>query len=174
MLIRTTAQRVLELTDQLAEFDKAISEMLHDVFPDEVLTSIPGVGAVSAAAIMAEVGDVSRFKSKTEFVGYCGLYPIVWESGQAKRRYRMTRNGNRMLKMTLLIASAAARQYNPSIGFYYERLRKRGKSKRAAGGAIARKLAEIVFTLLARQETWCEEEALRGLQKAKVMLADAA
>ena len=174
LLIETTARRILDLDTLLAEVDRAIEAQLDEVFPEQVLTSIPGIGKVSAAAILAEIGDVSRFRSKEQFVGYCGLYPIVWESGEAKRRYRMTHKGNRMLKMTLLVASAAARQYNPVIAAFYVRLRRRGKSKKAAGGAIARKLAEIVFTLLVRNEPWSADKATRGMQKAEAMLAKTA
>ncbi len=170
MLVETTARRILDLDALLVEMDRGICELLERVLPEQVLTSIPGIGAVSAAAILAEVGDIARFETKTDFVGYCGLYPIVWESGEVKRRYRMTYKGNRMLKMTLLVASAAARQYNPVIGSFYERLRARGKSKKAAGGAIARKLAELVFTLLVRKEPWSAEKALYGLQKAAAMV----
>lgn len=169
LLIETTARRILDLDALLAEVDRAIEEQLDEVFPDQTLTSIPGIGKVSAAAILAEIADVSRFQSKEQFVGYCGLYPIVWESGEAKRRYRMTYKGNRMLKMTLLLSSAAARQYNPVISAFYERLRRRGKSKKAAGGAIARKMAELVFTLLVRNEPWSAEKAARGMKKAEAM-----
>ena len=174
MLVRTTAERILEINTLLGRLDKAIGRMLERLFPDQVLTSIPGLGAVSAAAILAEVGDVGRFDSKEQFVGYCGLYPIVWESGEAKRRYRMTWKGNRMLKMTLLVSSAAARQYNPVISAFYERLRRRDKSTKAAGGAIARKMAELVFTLLVRNEPWSADKASRGMQKAEAMLKKAA
>jgi len=174
MLIETTSRRILDLEGLLREMDRAIAELLDRVFPDQVLTSIPGIGAVSAAAILAEVGDVARFQTKRHFVGYCGLYPVVWESGETKRRYRMTYKGNRMLKMTLLVASAAARQYNPVIASFYERLRARGKSKKAAGGAIARKLAELVFTLLVRNERWSSDKASNGLHKAEAMSRKAA
>lgn len=171
MLIRTTAQRIVDLNRVLADMDRGIQDMLDELFPDQVLTSMPGLGKVSVAAILAEVGDINRFANSTQFVGYCGLYPVVWESGDAKRRYRMTGKGNRMLKMTLLIASAAARQYNPVIATFYERLRRRGKSKKAAGGAIARKMAELVFALLIRGERWSPEKAMLGMQKAETMLA---
>lgn len=170
MLIETTARRVLELEDQIVQLDKAIERMLDQLYPDQLLTSIPGIGKVSAATILAEVGDVSRFPDKTRFVGYCGLYPVVWESGEGKKRYRMTSKGNRMLKMTLLVASAAARQFNPAISIYYERLRKRDKSKKAAGGALARKLAEIVFAVLVSGEPWSAEKASRGIEKGEAML----
>lgn len=169
MLLQSTAKRIRELTTHVAELDGIIEELLEEVFPNEVLTSIPGLGKVSAAAILAEIGDVRRFTSKGQFIGYCGLYPIVWESGEAKRRYQMTFKGNRMLKMTFLIASAAARQYNPVVATYYERLRKRGKSTKAAGGAIARKLAEIVFALLASNQPWSDDRARAGLSKGYAM-----
>lgn len=169
LLVATTARRILELDALLVELDRAIGELLEEAFPEQVLTSLPGIGDVSAAAILAEVGDIARFKTKREFVGYCGLYPIVWESGEAKKRYRMTYKGNRMLKMTLLVASAAARQYNPVLASFYERLRGRGKSKKAAGGALARKLAELVFTLLSRGEPWSPEKARSGIEKAESM-----
>lgn len=169
LLIQLTTRRILDLDAQLVRLDAAIEELLDQLFPGQVLTTIPGLGKVSAAAILAEVGDIGRFASKREFVGYCGLYPQVWESGETKRRYRMTRKGNRMLKMTLLIASAAARQYNPVLADFYERLRARGKSTKAAGGALARKLAELAFTLLVRGEAWDPEKAARGLAKAAEM-----
>jgi transposase len=171
LLIQTTTRRILELDDLIRRFDRAIEEMLDQLFPHQVLTTIPGIAKVSAAAILAEVGDIHRFTDKTHFVGYCGLYPIVWESGEAKRRYRMTRKGNRMLKMTLLVASAPARQYNPAIAVYYERLRRRGKTTKAAGGAIARKLAELVFTVVATGEPWSPVKAATGMEKAQSMLA---
>ena len=79
-----------------------------------------------------------------------------------------------MLKTTLLVASAAARQYNPVIAIFYERLRASGKSKKAAGGAIARKMACIVHALLTSDRPWSEELAAKGLAKADAMLASKA
>ncbi len=169
MLFSSTANRIRELTAHVTKLDAIIEELLDEIFPNQVLTTIPGLGKVSAAAILAEVGDISRFADKGRFVGYCGLYPIVWESGEAKRRYRMTFKGNRMLKMTLLIASAAARQYNPVVATYYERLRRRGKSTKAAGGAIARKLADLVFALLVSGQPWSDNRAELGLKKGYAM-----
>ena len=170
--VRITSRRIIELQEIIAEMDEAIAELLDSLFPNQVLTSIPGLGGVSAAAILAEVIDIRRFPTKAQFIGYCGLYPIVWESGEAKRFYRMSFKGNRMLKMTLLVASAAARQYNPTIAIFYERLRRRGKSKKAAGGAIARKLAELDFTLLRREELWSPEEAMKGIAKSEAMSSE--
>jgi transposase len=167
--IQDAAVRILQLNRFLHGMDAAIAQELESIFPDTVLASIPGLGAVSVASILAEVADIQRFPDKETFVGYCGLYPIAWESGDTKLRFRMTRKGNRMLKMTLLVASAAARQYNPAIRHFYARLRARGKSKKAAGGAIARKMAEIIWAVLTTNQPWSEEIALRGIARGEEM-----
>ncbi len=168
--IQDAAARILQLNRFLHGMDAAIAAELERLFPNNVLLSVPGLGPVSVASILAEVADIRRFPDKETFVGYCGLYPIAWESGDTKLRFRMTRKGNRMLKMTLLVASAAARQYNPAIRHFYARLRTRGKSKKAAGGAIARKMAEIVWAVLTSNQPWSEEIALRGIARGEEML----
>jgi len=167
--IQDAAVRILQLNRFLQGMDAAIAQELARVFPDTPLASVPGLGPISVAAILAEVADIHRFSDKRTFVGYCGLYPVAWESGDTNLRFRMTRKGNRMLKMTLLVASAAARQYNPAIRHFYARLRARGKSKKAAGGAIARKLAEIVWAVLTYNQPWSEEIALRGIARSEEM-----
>ncbi len=167
--IQDAAVRILQLNRFLHGMDAAVAQELERLFPDTVLASVPGLGPVSVASILAETADIRRFPHKETFVGYCGLYPIAWESGDTKLRFRMTRKGNRMLKMTLLVAWAAARQYNPAIRHFYARLRARGKSKKAAGGAIARKMAEIVWAVLTFNQPWSEEIALRGIARGEEM-----
>jgi len=167
--IQDTASRILQLNGLLGQLDAAIAEELERIFPDNVLLSIPGLGPVSVASILAEVADVRRFPDKETFVGYCGLYPVAWESGDIRLRFRMSRKGNRMLKLTLLLASGPARQCNPVLRHFYHRLRQRGKSAKAAGGAVARKLAEIVWVALTRNQPWSEEIALRGIARSEEM-----
>jgi transposase len=167
--IQDAADRILQLTTVLNRMDAAIADELERIFPDSVLLSIPGLGSVSVASILAEIGDIRRFPSKEVFIGYCGLYPIAWESGNTKLRFCMTRKGNRMLKLSLLLASGPARQCNPLLRHFYCRLRQQGKSAKAAGGAVARKLAEIVWVVLTRNEPWSEEIALRGITKSELM-----
>lgn len=172
LIMRDTVGEVLDISGRIAELDGAIAELVEALFPGNPLLTIPGIGEVSAAAILAEVGDITRFGDKRSFVGYCGVYPIRIQSGRSDWTWRMTYKGNRMLKMTLLLASAAARQYNPVIRALYERLRSKGKSTKAAGGAIARKLAELVFTLLSRNEPWDAEKAQAGMARAVEMAGE--
>ena len=166
LIITWTAQRLIQLLTQIKTLDENIVSALNSSFPDHCLNSIPGIGPVSIATVIAEVGDIKRFETPEKFIGYVGLYPVVWESGEIKARFKMTIKGNKALKMTFLVASAAARLYNPVIRNFYDHLRKRGKSKKASGGAIARKLAVLVYTILYSNEPWSSEKALAGLEKS--------
>jgi len=171
MLLRMTACRILELDGLIAELDGVLEAMARALYPDQypLLLSIPGIGKVSAAAILAEVDDIKRFASSEDFVGYCGLYPVVWQSGDGERRYKMTYKGNRMLKLTFLVASSPARLNNPVVAAFYERLCRRGQSAKSAGGASARKLAELVYAILSKNEPWSDDIAQRGMAKGAEM-----
>lgn len=169
MAIKLTARRILDIMTQIKQIESFIEQTLCAYFPDHTLYSVPGLGSISIASIIAEVGDIKRFNSVEKFIGYTGLYPVVWESGETKVRFKMTNKGNKMLKMTFLIASAASRRFNPVIRCFYDRLRANGKSKKAAGGAVARKLAVLVFTLLYKNEEWNPEIARNSLEKSLKM-----
>lgn len=168
-IISTTARRIQELEGIILEMEQALAGEINRLFPDNVIDSIQGVALVTTSTCLAEIGDITRFADKRRFVGYVGLYPIIWESGQSRKSYRMTRKGNRMLKMALLLASVSVRRCNPVFKAYYDGLLARGKSKKAAGGAVARKLAELIYTLMIRKERWSLEKGLRGLERSEQM-----
>jgi transposase len=171
LLIGMRARRIRQLDEQLKELESCIEELVADMEAGRLLSSVPGLGPVTVATLLAEVGDISRFKSKEAFVGYCGLYATVWESGEAKRTYQMSRKGNRWLKTALLVVTGPARIHNPTIAAYNQRLLSRGKSTKAIGGALARKLAHLIWAIMTRGEPWSDTRAQHGHQKAEDMLA---
>jgi len=135
-------------------------------YPDHILFSIPGIGKITVATIIGEIGDsVDRFPTAKHFIGYIGLYPIVYQSGKNKVFFKMTWKGNKWLKMAFILATASARRNNPQMRNFYNRLRARGKSTKAAGGALARKLACLVYAILSSGERWKEEIALKSIQR---------
>jgi len=170
LIIRTIVRQILEIDGVIKEIDREVKEIVEEYYSECKITSIPGIGWVTAGVIIAEAGDIKRrFRNKKKFVGYCGLYPTVWESGDMRRRGKMTNKGNRMLKMAFLLAGVSARRTNPQIRAYYQRLLRRGKSKRAAGGAVARKLAEIVYAIAVSGEEWSLEKAMEGIRRGEEM-----
>ena len=82
----------------------------------------------------------------------------------------MSRKGNRWVKTALLVVIGPARIHNPVIAEYDQRLRARGKPNKAIGGALARKLAHIIWAVMTRGQPWSDQRAQKGLAKAKSML----
>jgi len=118
----------------------------HGLMPVvERLMEIPGIGYVSAAAILAEVGDIRRFESGDRLVSYAGLAPSTYQSGE-RRRHGKTGIG-RLKRIMYLCAMAHVRARGKFYGFY-SRLRKRGKAMSVALIAVARKLMLVVFNVL--------------------------
>ena len=81
----------------------------------------------------------------------------------------MTWKGNKHLKMAFILATASARKNNPLMRNFYNRLRARGKSKKAAGGALARKLACLVYAILASGKKWDENTTFKSIKRTNEM-----
>ena len=79
LLIKDLAAQILQFESRISKLEKAIEELAEKVFLGEMqlLCSIPGIGKVSAASVLAEVGNIERFASKDKLVGYAGIYPMV-------------------------------------------------------------------------------------------------
>lgn len=167
--IRWTAERILQLDLQIEELKRKIDEIMDTQYPEHILFSIPGLGKITVATIIAEIGDsVERFPTAKDFIGYIGLYPVVYQSGKNIVYFKMTWKGNKWLKMAFLLATVSSRKNNPVFRDFYNRLRDRGKSKKAAGGALARKIACVVYAILKSRVPWNEEYALSSMRRAEM------
>lgn len=147
-------QDVVRAEQAVRELERLLESETRTLPECTLLRTIPGVGALTAAVAIAEVGDIRRFPSVDHFIGYCGLYATSKTSGDGKTTGRMVRKGNRMLRLQLLLASTTARRCNAQVCALYERLRARGKSPKCAGGAAARKLATQLFAILTTQQPY--------------------
>ena len=111
------------------------------------LTSIPGIGEVSAMMLLAEIGNIERFASKEALCSYAGLVPRVRESAGKKARAGITRQGSSALRWILVEAAQVATRSSLAARRYYERLLRK-KHKHVARVALARKLLIAVYALL--------------------------
>jgi transposase len=154
-------QGALELIDlldrQLTDLDQRIGELMAPLAPQaEQLTSIPGVEATAARAILAEIGTAMRhFGSAARLASWAGVCPGNDESA-GKRRSGRTRKGNRYLRRVLVQCAWAARKTPTFLGHTFRRLEGRLGGKKAAM-AVAHKILVIVYHLLL--EGTCYEEA---------------
>ncbi|HZT80120.1 MAG TPA: IS110 family transposase [Gemmataceae bacterium] len=114
-----------------------------------LLESIPGVGAATAQAILAELPAVGQVPSAEAAAAYAGLAPRQYQSGTTvRKRTRLSKAGSARLRKALYLPALTAIQFNPLLKALYERLTAAGKAKMAAVGACMRKLLMIAYGVL--------------------------
>jgi transposase len=141
------------LDEQLATLEAAIKEHIeqHPALRQQrdLLTSIPGIGAKTAAIVLGEVGAVAQFTSAAQLAAYAGLTPRQHQSGSSvKRPARLCKTGNAALRKALYYPALTALRYNPIIQAIAQRLRKAGKRPMQIVGAAMRKLLHLIFGVL--------------------------
>ena len=150
-------QRLIKkLNEDMAEAERTIGEMikLAQELPDfSIIKSIPGIGDNLAARIIAELGDMTRFKKKNELVAFAGLDPRISESGKNDGDHmHITKKGNKRLRCLLYLAvtcSIRLKRDDNSIKDFY--IKKKQQSNpmcsKAAKTACASKLVRIIYSM---------------------------
>jgi transposase len=115
----------------------------------ELLDSIPGIGATTAAVLLAEIVDVTQYSSARQVAAFAGLVPRERSSGSSVRgRTRLSKIGNARLRKALYFPAITALRCSPFFQLWAEGLRGRGKCKMSVIGAAMRKLVHLVYGVL--------------------------
>jgi transposase len=138
--------RLARLAKLTAEID-GLEHRIAGLVADHPLRRLPGAGPLVTAKLVAEVGDVRRFRSADAFAMLAGVAPIPASSGQVSRM-RLNRGGNRQLNRALYAIAFAQVRWHPPAKAFVARKRAEGKSWREAIRALKRHLARVVFRLL--------------------------
>lgn len=145
--VRTMVSQVEFLNATIAKVEKEVASLLGKVEPN--ITTIPGVSTTTGAQIVAEIGDVRRFRNAASIVKYAGLNSGVDESGKySAEGVPITKHGSPYLRRSMWLAANRARQYDPKLREYYDKLRRKGKPHRVAVTAVARKLCHVVYAVM--------------------------
>ncbi|MCK5617763.1 MAG: IS110 family transposase [Candidatus Krumholzibacteria bacterium] len=150
---------------QVERLDARIAELYTEIDPNQRLKQIPGLGEFLSAALTAHIGDVSRFPNTKALISYAGLAPRVKESaGHTKPGQGITKHGSPYLRAWAYLGAACARQYDPELKAYYERMRARGKHYNVALCATAARLLERTYDVLSerREEETESQDQLVG------------
>lgn len=110
-------------------------------------TSVVGIGDVTAAQILLEIGDVSRFPNSDKLNNYIGFYPGSSDSGDKERSTGITPRRHKRLRTALIESAWVAIKHDPAMMEYYKKLTKRMEANRAII-RIARKLLARLRTVL--------------------------
>lgn len=123
---------------------------------DELLRSVPGIGAIAAATIRAWFGEATQFSSGKEAAAFVGLNPSNWESGlMASPSRPITKEGPPELRLVFYQAANVARRHDPQLAAFYWRLMvERRHNHVKATTAVARKLVTRVWATLITAELY--------------------
>jgi transposase len=138
-----------ELDGQIKALVAAHAELARSF---KILTSVPGVGLIVAATLIAELPELGRL-SRRQIAALVGVAPFPRESGQ-RRGYRAVRGGRAEVRCALFNAARVAVQHNPVIKPFFERLSARGKPGKVALVAAMHKLIVILNAMLKSEQCW--------------------
>ena len=111
------------------------------------MLTIPGIGIDSAAVILAEFGDFSKYESPAQLLSFAGMEPGYFQSGTSESTGRMVKHGSSYLRYTLMNCARSVVNYEPTFAEYYAKKRAEGKSYRVALSHTAKKLIRVLFTI---------------------------
>jgi transposase len=151
------SEHIAYLEAQIEKTRRQIRDHIDDD-PDlknnaKLLQSIPGIGAATAALLLAELGDMKQFNSARQVAAFAGLVPRIRESGTSVRgRARLSKVGSSRLRKSLYYPAITALRFNPLIKAFGLRLSAQGKSKMLIIGAAMRKLLHLAYGVLKSQQ----------------------
>ena len=142
-----------QLIDRMNFLDKQIEALDCQILEyyekfDCYLHTIPGIGMIAAATILAEIGDINRFKSSSALVAFAGIDPTVRQSGEFSSTHNhMSKRGSPYLRHAIFLAATTCSFHNIPLNAYYKKKREQGKHHLTATGAVARKLTTIIYAV---------------------------
>jgi transposase len=133
---------------RIKELDEDIRGTLRKHETGMLLTTIGGIGETTAARLVAELGDITKFESADALAAFVGVVPAVSHSGKRTPMHAPTgRLGNARLRAKLWMPTLAAVKHNPWLRAFYERLIARGKLPKVALTAALRKLLHAIYSV---------------------------
>jgi len=140
------AEKMIDMIEERMHQSVAKDAAVHEDI--ELLTSIPGVGFLTAYALVGVIGELSRFPSAAQLSSYLGLVPRSYDSGSRRQAGHITRSGPwYMRKLLCQCAQQARKGTNPLAAYYYAVLGRSGSAKKAIV-AVMHRITRIAFQLL--------------------------
>ena len=143
-----------QLIDRMNFLDKQIEALDCQILEyyekfDCYLHTIPRIGIIGAATILAEIGDISRFKNSSSLIAFAGIDPTVLQSGEFNSTHNhMSKRGSPYLRHAIFLAATTCSFHNSPLNAYYKKKRDQGKHHLTATGAVARKLTTVIYAVL--------------------------
>lgn len=148
------------LIEQIAFIEKQVKETETEIAGimeklESPITTITGIGNVTGAAIISEIGDISKFDSPRKLVAFAGLDATVTQSGEFEAAHNvMSKRGSPYLRKAIFQAALVAAFKDPVLSTYYQKKRAEGKHHLTCIGAVARKMCNIIYAVVKNNQPY--------------------
>lgn len=151
-VVTSLARHITVLERDLAELDAAITRHI-DTHPTlrqqrDLLVTIPGIAATTAARLLAECRAIAAFSNARAYAAFAGLVPRLHQSGIWQGRATLAKTGSARLRLALYFPALAAMRHNPPLAAFAKRLRAAGKHPMVIVAAVMRKLLHIAYGVI--------------------------
>lgn len=161
-LVKSYVRSLKYYKEEIEKLNKQIKDIISNL--DYKLETLTGVGTVTAAQLISEIGDINRFKSAEKLAQYAGVAPVRFSSA-GKGRDKKSKQGNRNLNGVLYflamqqiqISKQSKMPRNEILYEYYQRKLTEGKTKVQALICIMRRLVNIIFGMMKNKTEYVEE-----------------
>ncbi len=156
-VIRLLAEQLGELRTRIQEIEKELTAWFRGNEVARRLERVPGIGVITATALVATVGDPGQFTSGRQFAAWLGVTPLQKSSGGNERLGRISKMGDRYLRRLLVIGATSrlqAAQRNPAAADPWLLGLLARKPKKLAAVALANKAARVAWVIMARGESY--------------------
>jgi len=144
--IKLLIDQIRFIEAQVSDVESEIRTILYKLNAN--LTTIPGIGAVTGATILSEIGDIERFSTPSKLVAFAGLDASVSQSGEKAGYYKTSKRGSPYLRKALFQSALVAAFNDPVFSAFYTKKRNEGKHHYVAVVAVARKLCYTIHAIL--------------------------
>ncbi|MFH2013731.1 MAG: IS110 family transposase [Patescibacteria group bacterium] len=134
------------LQQQINVVEKKIKSIMEDI--DTQLLTIPGLGLITGATILSEIGNIDNFSSAVKLIAFAGLDPKLKESGSYQGRTPISKRGSKYLRSAIWYSAMVACRVEPSFKQKYQERKDNGKSHRYCITAAANKLTKVIYHVL--------------------------
>ena len=143
----------IDIYNQLQSKVEKVEQQINDCVLglDPPILTIPGIGTFSAAVILSEFGNLSKFSSPSKLLSFAGLEPGYFQSGTSESMGKMVKHGSSHLRYAIMNCAQTVINNEPTFATYYAKKRAEGKEHRVALTHVAKKLLRIIYTLQTKE-----------------------
>lgn len=161
-IVHRDTRQLHALLAELEHADALLDQLLQAT-PARVLTSLPGVAGIRAAAYAAALGEVGRFPSAEHAYRASGLVPSQYDSAGSSRRGGIGREGSADLRHAIIEIGRGLAQHDPHFAAYKRTLLARGKRPKVANVAVGHRAHRLAFSLIRNQQLYDPDRFARAI-----------